>query len=49
MTRWVVDASPLIFLAKLEQLALLHQSSSEVYLPPQILADYLLSPLHGAI
>lgn len=39
MTRWVVDASPLIFLAKLERLALLHQSSAEVYVPPQVLAE----------
>jgi predicted nucleic acid-binding protein len=39
MTRWVVDASPLIFLAKLERLALLHQSSGEVYVPPQVLAE----------
>lgn len=31
--------SPLIFLAKLERLALLHQSSSEVYVPPQVLAE----------
>jgi hypothetical protein len=39
MTHWVVDASPLIFLAKLERLALLHQSSSEVYVPPQVLTE----------
>lgn len=49
MTRWVVDASPLIFLAKLERLAVLHESSDEIYIPPQVLADYLLSPIHGAI
>jgi predicted nucleic acid-binding protein len=49
MTHWVVDASPLIFLAKLERLALLHQSSSEVYVPPQVLADCLLSAIHGAM
>lgn len=39
MTRWVVDASPLIFLAKLQRLALLHQSSDETYIPPQVLAE----------
>lgn len=30
MTRWVVDASPLILLAKLDRLGLLRQGAAEV-------------------
>lgn len=39
MTRWVVDASPLIFLAKLDRLELLRRGATEIYAPPQVLAE----------
>jgi predicted nucleic acid-binding protein len=39
MSRWVVDASPLIFLAKLDRLQLLARSAGEVLVPPAVLDE----------
>jgi len=39
MTRWIVDASPLIFLAKLDRLDLLRRSATEVLLPAAVLEE----------
>ncbi len=39
MTRWVVDASPLIFLAKLDRLDLLRRSAEEICVPPTVLVE----------
>lgn len=39
MTRWVVDTSPLIFLAKLDRLKLLRRGALEVYVPPKVLEE----------
>lgn len=39
MSRWVVDASPLIFLAKLERLPLLRDVAPEVFVPRAVLAE----------
>jgi predicted nucleic acid-binding protein len=39
MTHWIADASPLIFLAKLDRLDLLRRSATEVLLPPAVLEE----------
>lgn len=39
MSRWVVDASPLIFLAKLERLPLLRDAAGEVLVPQVVLSE----------
>jgi len=39
MSRWVVDASPLIFLAKLERLPLLRDAAGEVLVPHEVLSE----------
>jgi predicted nucleic acid-binding protein len=45
MTRcWVTDASPLIFLAKLNRLELLKKSAAEVLVPPAALVEVLVRP-----
>lgn len=44
MTRWVVDASPLVFLAKLDRLDLLRRSANELYAPPQVLEEIRAQP-----
>jgi len=41
MRRWVVDASPLIFLAKLDRLELLRAAADEILIPPRVLAEVL--------
>ncbi len=44
MTRWVTNASPLIFLAKLDRLELLQTAASEVLVPPAVLEEVLARP-----
>ena len=44
MTRWIVDASPLIFLAKLDRLDLLRRSATEVLLPAAVLEEIRRHP-----
>jgi hypothetical protein len=39
MTRWVVNTSPLIFLAKLDRLDLLRIGADEVLVPPAVLEE----------
>jgi len=39
MSRWVVDASPLIFLAKLDRLLLLRSAAEDVLVPDSVLAE----------
>jgi predicted nucleic acid-binding protein len=39
MTRWVVDTSPLIFLAKLDRLDLLRHGADEVLAPPAVIEE----------
>lgn len=39
MSLWVVDASPLIFLAKLDRLSLLRSGADEILVPGRVLAE----------
>lgn len=39
MSLWVIDSSPLIFLAKLNRLALLRKEAKEILVPPAVLAE----------
>ena len=39
MSLWVVDSSPLIFLAKLNRLDLLRKEAEEIFVPPAVLAE----------
>ncbi len=39
MTQWVVDTSPLIFLAKLDRLDLLQRGADEILAPPAVLNE----------
>jgi len=39
MRLWVVDASPLIFLSKLDRLDLLQRSADQVVAPPAVLRE----------
>ena len=39
MSVWVVDASPLIFLAKLDRLDLLIKGASQILIPPTVLNE----------
>ena len=39
MSLWVIDSSPLIFLAKLNRLNLLRQEAEEVLVPPAVLEE----------
>jgi predicted nucleic acid-binding protein len=39
MTLWVVDTSPLIFLAKLDRLDLLRKGAEEILIPPAVLEE----------
>lgn len=39
MTRWVVDASPLIFLTKLDRLDLLRRGADEILVPSKVVAE----------
>jgi predicted nucleic acid-binding protein len=39
MSRWVVDTSPLIFLAKLDRLDLLQRAAEEVFVPPAVVQE----------
>jgi len=39
MSLWVVDTSPLVFLAKLDRLELLRNSADEILLPPAVLDE----------
>lgn len=55
MTRWVVDTSPLIFLAKLDRLDLLRNGADEVLAPPAVIeevrthADYASRKIDEAV
>lgn len=44
MTRWVVDTSPLIFLAKLDRLDLLRRGADEVLAPPAVIEEVRQHP-----
>lgn len=44
MTRWVSDASPLIFLAKLQHLDLLYGLTDEVYIPAAVVVEIRAKP-----
>lgn len=39
MSAWIVDASPLIFLSKLDRLDLLERAAREILTPPAVLAE----------
>lgn len=39
MSRWVIDTSPLIFLAKLDRLDLLRRKADEILVPPAVLEE----------
>ncbi|HSS47365.1 MAG TPA: hypothetical protein VLX28_00330 [Thermoanaerobaculia bacterium] len=39
MNLWVIDSSPLIFLAKLSRLDLLQKGAEEILAPPAVLAE----------
>lgn len=44
MSRWVVDTSPLIFLAHLDRLDLLRRSADEILVPPAVLRELQAKP-----
>jgi predicted nucleic acid-binding protein len=44
MSRWVVDTSPLIFLAKLDRLDLLRKSADEILVPAAVIAEIRAYP-----
>ncbi|MEO7420539.1 MAG: DUF3368 domain-containing protein [Thermoanaerobaculia bacterium] len=44
MSRWVVDTSPLIFLAKLDRLDLLRRSADEVLVPAAVIEEVRAYP-----
>lgn len=44
MTRWVVDTSPLIFLAKLDRLDLLRKGADEILAPPAVIDEIRSHP-----
>jgi predicted nucleic acid-binding protein len=44
MSRWVVDTSPLIFLAKLDRLDLLRKSAEEVLVPAAVIEEVRAYP-----
>ena len=44
MTRWVVDTSPLVFLAKMGRLDLLRQSAELVTIPRAVLTEVHAKP-----
>jgi len=44
MSRWVVDTSPLIFLAKLDRLDLLRRSADEVLIPAAVIQEVRAYP-----
>lgn len=44
MTNWVVDTSPLIFLAKLDHLDLLRKGADTVYIPRAVLQEVRAKP-----
>jgi uncharacterized protein len=44
MTRWVVDTSPLIFLAKLDRLDLLRKGADEILAPPAVIEEIRTHP-----
>lgn len=44
MTLWVVDTSPLLFLAKLERLDLLQQGADSVYIPQAVWEEVCAKP-----
>jgi uncharacterized protein len=44
MTRWVVDSSPLIFLAKLDRLELLRREADEILAPPAVIEEVRFHP-----
>jgi len=44
MTRWVVDTSPLIFLAKLDRLDLLRDGADEILAPPAVVHEVRMHP-----
>jgi predicted nucleic acid-binding protein len=48
MTRWVVDIGPLIFLAKLDRLDLLHDGADEILTPPAVLEEVLTRADHAS-
>lgn len=47
MIRWVVDSSPLIFLAKLDRLDLLREGADEILAPPAVLQEVRSHPDSG--
>ncbi len=44
MSCWVVNASPLIYLAHLDRLDLLRQGASEILVPPAVLLELAAKP-----
>ncbi len=44
MSCWVVNASPLIYLAKLDRLDLLQRGADEVLVPPTVLRELSVKP-----
>ena len=44
MSRWVVDTSPLIYLAHLDRLELLRQSADEILVPPAVVRELQEKP-----
>jgi predicted nucleic acid-binding protein len=48
MTRWVADASPLLFLAKLDRLNALRDRATEVLVPRAVFAEVLAYPDQAA-
>ncbi len=43
MSRWVLDTSPLIFLAKLDRIDLLRAAADELRMPPVVLEEVFQS------
>ena len=44
MSRWVVNTSPLIYLAHLDRLDLLRQGAEEILIPPAVLRELRAKP-----
>ena len=44
MSRWVVNTSPLIYLAHLDRLELIRQGADEVLIPPAVLRELRAKP-----
>ena len=44
MSQWVIDTSPLIFLAKLGHLSLLQQGADALFVPPAVVQEVRAKP-----